>query len=427
MREIFRWDKAERGAVRLSGKPYNTLKHAMKILGPFRQIATPVSEGGVVVIPEGGIAVDPSGWIRWVGPFADRPDGEVVPPLGEAVIPGFVDPHTHLVYPADRFDEFLLRQEGHTYEEILKAGGGILSTVRKLRETPLEALVESAARRTREMLTYGTTTVEIKTGYGLSLQAEAKMLQAIEALARSIPQRVVPTFLGAHAFPREKSRQAYLREILEDMLPAFQGRAVFCDVFADRGVFSVEEAREILIRAKALGYKLKLHADELAYTGASLLAAELGAVSADHLDRTPREVFPHLAKKGVTVVLLPTVSLFLKGDFADYAGMREAGVRVALATDLNPGSSPYYSMQTVMREAVRAYGMSLEEALVAATWHAAWALDLQEEVGRIAPGYRADLVELDRPDWRYFFYEPDRNPVIAVWIGGERVYVRPPA
>ncbi len=396
----------------------------MKILGPFRQIATPGADGRVTVIPDGGIGVE-DGWIRWVGAFAERPEGEVIPPLGETVVPGFVDPHTHLVYPEDRFAEFLLRQEGRTYEEILRAGGGILSTVRKLREVPVSTLVEQARRRTREMLAFGTTTVEIKTGYGLSLDAEEKMLRAIEALAGSIPQRVVPTLLGAHAFPPEKSRQAYLREIMEDMLPAFRGRAVFCDVFADRGVFSVEEARDILSRAKALGYRLKLHADELAYTGASLLAAEMGAVSVDHLDRAPREVFPLLAERGVTVVLLPTVSLFLKGPFADYAGMREAGVRVALATDLNPGSSPYYAMSTVMREAVRAYGMTFEEAFVAATWHAAWALDLQDQVGRIAPGYRADLVELDRPDWRYVFYEPDRNPVNAVWIGGERVYVRP--
>lgn len=397
----------------------------MKILGPFAQVATPTPDGRVGVMAHAGIAVDEEGWIRWVGPWKERPEGPVVEPAGPAVIPGFVDPHTHLVYPADRFEEFLLRREGKTYEEILQAGGGILSTVRKLRETPVDVLVADARKRTAEMLAYGTTTVEIKTGYGLSLEAEGRMLEAIHRLARQIPQRVVPTFLGAHAFPPEKSREDYVREVVEAMLPAFRGQAVFCDVFADRGVFSVEEARRILIRARDLGYKLKLHADELAFTGASLLAAELGAVSADHLDHAPREVFPRLKDAGVTVVLLPTVSLFLEGRFADYAGMREAGVRVALATDLNPGSSPYYSMQTVMREAVRSYGMTFEEALVAATWHAAWALDLQKEVGRIAPGFRADLVVLDRPDWRYFFYEPDRNPVVEVWTGGERVFRRP--
>ncbi len=395
----------------------------MVVFGPLRQVVTPGPDGTVHTFPDAGIAWE-AGVIRWVGPWEERPEGEVRTPRGEAALPGFVDPHTHLVYPGDRFEEFLMRQEGRTYEEILAAGGGILSTVRRLRETPVDVLVEEARDRLAEMLAYGTTTVEIKTGYGLSLEAEARMLEAIHRLREKVPQRVVPTFLGAHAFPPDRSREDYLREVVDRMLPAFRGKAVFCDVFVDRGVFSVEEARRILTRARGLGYKIKLHADELAYTGASLLAVELGATSADHLDQAPREVFPHLARAGVTVVLLPTVSLFLQGTFADFAGMREAGVRVALATDLNPGSSPYYAMPTVMREAVRSYAMTFEEALVAATWHAAHAVGLAREVGRLAPGYRADVIVLDRPDWRYLFYEPDRNPVAEVWIDGQPVYRR---
>lgn len=395
----------------------------MELLGPFQQVVTPLPDGSLQVFSHAGVGWE-KGRIVWVGSWSERPEGTVYLPFGETAIPGFVDPHTHLVYPADRFQEFLMRLEGATYETILASGGGILNTVRTLRQTPTDNLIEGARVRLKEMLAYGTTTVEIKTGYGLSLEAEAKMLDVIHRLSQHVPQRIIPTFLGAHAFPPDRSRDAYIREILEEMLPTFQGKAVFCDVFADRGVFTVDEARTILTRAKGLGYKLKIHADELADIGASRLAAELGVTSADHLDQAPRDVFPLLARANVTVVLLPTVSLFLRGKFADFAGMRDAGVRTALATDLNPGSSPYYAMTTVMREAVRHYGMTLEEALVAATWHAAHALDLQDTVGRLAPGYAADVVVLDRPDWRYIFYEPDRNPVVEVWIGGKRIHTR---
>jgi len=388
------------------------------LIGPIGQLVVP-GETGLTVWEPGGLLFEGT-HVVWSGHWRDRPPG-MSPARAypdRCILPGFVDPHTHVVFGGDRFQEFQMRQAGKSYAEILEAGGGIHWTVQHTREATEETLYHAARARLREMLAQGTTTVEIKTGYGLSPEEEAKLLRVIQRLREEGPQHVVPTFLGAHVVPGDMPRTAYLEQ-LKEMMVHIQGQARFVDVFVDRGAFTVEEAELLLSTARTLGFRLKVHMDELSHTGMAPVAARLQVVSADHLDHTPPEDLTHLARAGITAVLLPTVTLFLKGDrWPDVATMRRLGLRRALATDMNPGSSPYYSQQTVMREAVRLLGFTPEEALLGITYHAAHALDLHHHVGTLRPGFSADFLVLDRPHWGYLFYEPDRNPVQEVWIRG---------
>ncbi len=316
------------------------------------------------------------------------------------VVPGFVDPHTHVVYAGDRREELRRRLAGATYAEIAAAGGGIVSTVRATREASEDALVESARWRLGEMLRCGTTTAEAKSGYGLRTDTELKMLRAVRRLAAEQPIDLVATFLGAHEIPVEyrERRQAYLDLLVGEMIPAVAAErlAEWCDVFCETGVYTPEESRLILEAGARCGLRPRIHADELAASGGSVVASEVGARSADHLLFVTPESADRMAASGVVATLLPAAAFYLKiGRFAPARMLVERGVAVALATDLNPGGGFTPSMPFVMTLACFAMGMTLEEALVGATINAAYAIDRDAEVGSLEPGKLMDAVVVD--------------------------------
>lgn len=345
---------------------------------------------------------------------------------GMCLIPGFVDPHTHMCFAADREGEFKERLAGVSYLEILARGGGILSTVRAVRDSSEEELLEESLVRALRALSLGTTTLEIKSGYGLETGAELKMLRVIRRISMETPLDIVPTFLGAHAVPEEYrgNPQGYLELLLEEMLPetASQGIARFCDVFCEKGVFSVEESRKILRRAFQLGLGLKVHADEVHDTGGAALAAELGAASAEHLLAASDQGLRAMAGAGVVAVLLPGTALSLKKPYARAREMIEMGVPVALATDCNPGSCYLESMPLVFALAVLGMGLSVEEALVAATLNASYALGMASRVGSLNHGKQADFVLLEGDSPAVLAYRLGAAACIqAVYKRGEQV------
>jgi imidazolonepropionase len=318
------------------------------------------------------------------------------------VVPGFVDPHTHLAFAGNRDHEIMRRLAGASYREIAEAGGGILRTVAATRASSREQLATAIRSRLDEMLLCGTTTAEVKSGYGLELEAEVRSLLAIADAAAAHPVTVVPTFLGAHEVPPEDRGYPgrYVDRLIGEMLPEVARRklAVFCDVFCEQGVFSVVESRRILAAARSLGLGLRLHADELSPTGGAELAAEVGARSADHLVHVSPEGIRALARSGCVATLLPAAAFYLRlGTFAPARKLIEAGAAVALASDVNPGGGLSPSMPFAMTVACFAMGLSLEQALVAATVNAACSLDVQDQVGRLEVGRRADLLVLHSP------------------------------
>ena len=365
--------------------------------------------------------------IVWVGPRRDV-GAQHAAPLHEVEVngilfPGFIDCHTHGVFGAPRLDDHQRRALGEDYKAIAAAGGGILQSVRDVRarsEAELEALTRA---RLATLLAHGTTTIEVKSGYGLELEAELKQLRVIRRLAQTQPASLVPTFLGAHEVPPEYrgDRAAYVRLLCEDMIPAVsQGSlARCCDVFCEPGVFSPVEARAILTAAKRHGLALKLHADELEGSGGAELAAELGALSADHLAAVSDVGVRALAASGTVAVLLPATMVFLgKKGQAPARRLIEAGAAVALATDFNPGTSPTMSLPLVMALGVSQLGLRHAEALTAVTVNAAAALGLAGERGQLAPGFAADLIVAAVEDWREVAYWMGANVVSAVWTGG---------
>jgi imidazolonepropionase len=316
---------------------------------------------------------------------------------GCSVVPGFVDPHTHVVYAGDRRQELAARLAGASYESIAAAGGGILSTVAHTRSASPEQLVESARRRLDEMLACGTTTCEVKSGYGLATGAELAQLRAVRTLNASHPIDLVPTFLGAHEIPLDyrSRRDAYVRLVIDEMIPqvAAAGLAEWCDVFCERGAFTPEEATAILLAGAGAGLKPRIHADELAASGGSQVAAAVAARSADHLVFVDESGIAALRRAEVCAVLLPAASFYLKlGRFAPARALIDSGVAVALATDVNPGGGFSPSMPFAMTLACFAMGMTLEEALVAATLNAAWSLDRADRAGSLEPGKDLDAV-----------------------------------
>jgi imidazolonepropionase len=372
--------------------------------GPAPRRGPDQAEVGAVV---DALVASRDGRIVFVGPAAEglgtvehTPDAVVLDAAGGTVVPGFVDPHTHLVYGGDRREELRRRLAGATYSEIAAAGGGILSTVRATREATEDQLVRSGESRLAEMLRCGTTTAEVKSGYGLDTATELKMLRAIRQLASRQPVDLVATFLGAHEIPREyrDRRAAYVELLTREMIPAVArgGLAEWCDVFCEAGVFTPEESRTILMAGAGVGLRPRIHADELMASGGSEVAADVGARSADHLIFVQGESADRMARAGVVATLLPAAAFYLKiGRFAPARMLIGRGVPVALATDLNPGGGFTPSMPFVVTLACFAMAMTLEEALVAATINAAYALGRDGEVGSLEAGKLMDAVVVD--------------------------------
>jgi len=361
--------------------------------------------------------------IAWVGPRADAPRADQVTEVTGVMLPGMIDCHTHGVFGAARLDDHQRRALGEDYQTIAAAGGGILQSVRDVRARPEAELEALTRRRLATLLAHGTTTIEVKSGYGLELEAELKQLRVIQRLAASQPATLIPTFLGAHEVPPEHrgDRAAYVRLLCEEMIPAVTrgGLARCCDVFCEPGVFTPAEARAILTAAKGHGLALKLHADELEGSGGAELAAELGALSADHLARVSDAGVRALAASDTVAVLLPATMVFLgKQHQAPARRLIEAGAAVALATDFNPGTSPTVSLPLVMALGVSQLGLRHAEALTAVTVNAAAALGLAGERGQLAPGFVADVVVAAVEDWREVAYWMGANVVSAVWTGG---------
>ena len=351
----------------------------------------------------------------------------VVDAGGRVVLPGFVDAHTHPVFAGNRADEFDLRAEGATYRQIAEAGGGIRSTVRRTREASQDDLLEAATRYSRWFLRNGTTMVEAKSGYGLSLDSERKLLGVIARLKTGI--EYVPTFLGAHEIPDEyRGRsEAYVDLVCEEMLPlvAREKLARYCDVFCDPGIFGVEQSRRILTRAKSLQLGLRMHADQLSRSGGAELAAELGAATADHLEYTDAAGIAALRTGHVQPVLLPG-SVYALGStrYPDARAMIDAGLAVVLATDFNPGTSPVTSMPMILSLANTHMRMTAAEAIVAATINAAWSLGRGEIAGSLEAGKRADFVIHDCADYREIGYFFGVEHPHAAYIGGRTVFER---
>ncbi len=348
---------------------------------------------------------------------------------GCVVMPGFVDPHTHPVFAGSRENEFEMRIRGKTYEEIAAAGGGILNSVARLRATPTEALYASARARLDLFLEYGTTTVEAKSGYGLSVDDEMRSLQVLKDLARSHPVEIAPTLLGAHKVPPEFAgrRKEYVSLVAGVMIPiaAKTNLAEYCDVFCERGAFTVSESRTILKAAKNAGLGIRIHADQFSASGGSKLAAELGAASADHLEAVSAAGIRMLAGSGAVAVLLPGSSFFLdQSRFAPARKLIEAGVPVALATDFNPGSSMTHSMQIILTLACLRLKMTPAEAITAATINAAAAIGRHDRIGSIEAGKKADIIILSVPNHRYIPYHFGGNHVRTVIKKGKVVIRR---
>jgi imidazolonepropionase len=369
--------------------------------------------------------------IAWVGPDAQltgRGAELEIDCRGLGIVPAFVDSHTHAVWSGNRLDELEARLSGADYEQILAAGGGILSTVRQTRSTAEDELVRQSLVRLRRMRACGTTSFEIKSGYGLDLETELRQLRAARRLATDHGFRVRTTCLAAHAVPAEAradpaARAAFVDRICGEILPAVAGESLadYCDVFCDRGAFDVDESRRVLLRARELGLGLRVHANELGHTGGAGLAAELGACSADHLLHLDAAERSALARAGVIATLLPGTSLVLGKTFADGRALIDAGVPVAVATDCNPGSCPLENLGMVMGLACFGCRLSPAEALTAVTHNAAVALGLDTEVGRLAPGLAADLLVLDADDYRSLIAQAGSPVIRHVFSAGRRI------
>lgn len=350
------------------------------------------------------------------------PDTEVVDACGRIVMPGFVDAHTHPVFAGNRADEFEQRVAGQTYQEIAAEGGGIRSTVRRTRAASEDDLLAAASKYAQWFLRNGTTTIEAKSGYGLSLDDECKLLRVI---ARMGPVRTVATFLGAHEIPDEYQgrRAEYVRLVIEEMLPAAAPLAKFCDVFCESRVFAADDARRVLTAARKLGLGLRMHVDQLEDSGGAQLAAEMGAATADHLEHTNSAGIAAMLAAGVQPVLLPG-SVYALGSrgYPDARAMIEAGLGIVLATDFNPGSSPTPSMRMILSLAATQMRMSPAESITAATINAAYSLGLGAEIGSLEAGKRADFVIHDCEDHRELPYFFGIDSARAVYIEGRRVY-----
>ena len=381
----------------------------------------------LAIIRDGGMLIT-DGKIDIVG-SSDRIErnassAEIIDAGGRVVLPGFVDAHTHLVFAGNRLDDFERRARGETYEQIAKAGGGIWSTVEKTRAASGDELFAQAQKHTEWFLRCGTTTVEAKSGYGLTVEDELKILRVMSRLNEETPLEIVPTFLGAHAVPREMDADEYIELVIDEMLPriATEKLAEFCDVFCERGYFDVKQSRRILTAARELGLRLRIHADQLTSSGGAKLAAELEATTADHLEKTDEQGIAAMKSVGVQPVLLPG-SVYALGstDYPRAREMIETGLAVVLATDFNPGSSPTPSMPMILSVACTQMKMSPAEATTAATINAAYSLSRGSNIGSLERGKLANFSIFDCQDYReiaYWFGIPRTH---SVYLRGKRV------
>lgn len=353
-------------------------------------------------------------------------DHSVIDAAGRAVLPGFVDSHTHLIFGGYRPDEFGWRLNGESYMSIMQRGGGIQSTVNATRDASLESLVEKARWFIGRMSEMGVTTVEAKSGYGLDTMSEIKMLEAIDILAKDPDGslNVVSTFLGAHAVPKEYKGKTdeYVDLMIKEMIPAVKGKARFFDIFTEKNVFEIEESRRLLKAAREAGFELKLHADEIVTLGGAELAAEMGAVSADHLLHVSDEGVKRMAEKGVVATLLPLTAFALREPYAPARKFIDAGAAVALATDLNPGSCFSGSIPLTIALACIYMGMTIEETITALTLNGAAAVGMAQEIGSIEKGKKGDLVMLEFSNYRMLPYYVGMNCVNTTIHDGRIVY-----
>jgi imidazolonepropionase len=405
------------------------LLHASQLValsGPKRpRVGKELSELGI--IRDGGMLIR-EGKIDIVGSSDEieksARDAEIVDVGGRLVLPGFVDAHTHLVFAGNRLDDFERRARGETYEQIANAGGGIWSTVEKTGAASEADLFVQAKKHAEWLLRCGTTTAEAKSGYGLTLDDELKILQVMERLNQETPLEIVPTFLGAHAVPRDTSPDQYVDLVINEMLPrvAKEKLAEYCDVFCERGYFDIEQSRKILKEAKKLGLKLRGHVDQLTNSGGAKLMAELGATTVDHLEKTDEQGIAALKSANVQPVLLPG-SVYALGS-TSYPRAREmidAGLAVVLATDFNPGSSPSPSMPMVLSLACTQMKMSPSEAITAATINPACSLGRGDRIGSLEPGKLANFAVFDCQDYRELAYWFGVSQTHAIYVRGQRV------
>lgn len=404
----------------------------MQILRNIGTLVTCRADGGqgeVHVTHDAALAWN-GGGILWAGPSSEMPanmgTAVMFDAKGGLVVPGLVDCHTHLAFGGWRAEEFEQRCRGATYQEIAASGGGIMSTVRATRAASDDELFSRARRFSEAMTQLGVTTVECKSGYGLTFDDELRLLRVYRRLASEDGVRVVPTLLGAHTVPADLkgNRQGYIRMLVEELIPAVAAEklARFCDVFVDRSAFSVDEARAILKAGAAAGLALKLHADQFADDGGAALAAEVGAVSADHLEHVSDAGIAALGKAGTVAVSLPIASLYLRQPPMPARRLIEAGVPVAVATDFNPGSAPSYHLPLAMTLACTLQGMTPAEALKGATLYAARAAGVEERAGSLEPGKRADFVVIDADSVEQWLYHFRPNACRWTVIGGLTVW-----
>ena len=347
----------------------------------------------------------------------EAPGAEIIDVTGKVIVPGFVDPHTHLVWAGSREHELEWKLEGKTYQDILANGGGILRTVKETRSVDEEELQSQTLKRFKKAMSHGTTTIEIKSGYGLEEETELKQLRVANWLKSFNLADIVVTFMGAHAFPEDLNKYEYVEEVIR-MLPLVKDLAEYCDVFCEEGAFTIDESREILEAAKSLGFKLKIHADEFGDTGGGRLGADLGVVTADHLVGSSLETIKMLSRSGAIGVLLPGTPFALLSDhYSPARKMIANNLPIALATDCNPNCYTE-SMQLVQQLAVFRMGMTPAEALVSSTINAAFAIGKTDR-GVISEGWRADLLVCDVPDYRHLTYHFGINHVEKVIIGGK--------
>ncbi len=372
--------------------------------------------------------------ILWIGKSQDADEAiknnnfkidEIISGKGKTILPGFVDSHTHIVFAGNRSNEFARRLRGATYQEIAAEGGGILRTMKATREASIEDLAQKGIQLAKSAIKYGTTSIEVKSGYGLTLESELNQLEAVKILKKELPMNIRTTFMGAHDFPPEyqNDREAYIDLIINEMLPkvAENKLADYVDAFVDKGYYTTDQGRRILSKAKEMGFELRLHADELADVDAASLAAEMNCLSADHLLFVSDKGIEALKNAGTVATLLPGTAYFIRMPYAPARKLIDSGAIVALATDCNPGSCFTENMQMILSLAVINMKMTAEEALNAATINAAYALRLSDRVGSLEIGKQSDVIMADVDSYTDLFYHFGINHIEKVWINGQMV------